>query len=54
MHDSNRITLLGVNMVNFKTNSPIAEPVKLPPHPEVTVSQKNLYLFQIFHCEVLF
>ena len=33
-------------MVTFKTNSPIAEPIKPPPHPEVPVSDKNLHLFQ--------
>ena len=50
MQDSNRITLLGVIKFNFKTNSPIAEQITLPPHPEVTVSKKNLYLLQILHC----
>ena len=54
MQDFNKITLFGVIMVNFKTNSLIAKPIKLPAHPEVTVSKKNLYLFQIFYCEVLF
>ena len=44
MQDSDRITLFGVIMVNFKTNSPIAEPMKTTPHPEVRVSKKNLYL----------
>ena len=50
MQDSNRITLLGVIKFNFKTNSLIAEEIKLPPHPEVTVIKKNLYLLQVLHC----
>ena len=29
MQDSNRITLLGIIMVNFKPNSPIVEPIKV-------------------------
>ena len=33
-------------MVNCKTNWPIAEPIKTPPHPEVPVSKKNLSLLQ--------
>ena len=44
-------------MVSFKSDSPITESIKSPSHPEVSVSKKKLYLFQIFHWipdEVLF
>ena len=46
MQDSNRITPLGVMKVNFKTNSPIAEQIKLPPHSEVTVSKKDFIYYK--------
>ena len=42
MQDSNKITLLGIIMVSFKTNPPIDEPTKTPVHPEAPVSKKNL------------
>ena len=46
MQDSNRITLPGFIMVNFKINSPQNQ---FKTNPEATVSKKNLYLFQIFN-----
>ena len=44
MQDSNRITLLCVIMVNFKADSSIAEPMKLPTHPEVPLVSK-IYIY---------
>ena len=41
MQDSNKVTLLSVIMVNFETNSAIAEPIELPPHPKVTDCKKK-------------
>lgn len=54
MHDSNWITLFGVIMVSFETNSHAAEPIKIILRSQLVI--KKIYLFKIFHyipCEVL-
>ena len=42
--------LINWNFNKFVTNWCILEPKSPPPHVEITVSKKSLYLFQIFHC----